>query len=167
MPPLIDLTGQRFGRLTVIKRAPNGNCGNTRWECKCDCGKTTYSDSKQLRRGITQSCGCYHKELCGDQHRKHGLSGTRLHRIYYRMRERCYRPDNDNYRWYGARGITVCSEWMNSFSQFAEWALASGYQDNLTIDRINPDGNYEPTNCRWITIQEQQKNRRKRRRKDG
>lgn len=162
MPPLIDITGQRFGRLTVIERAPKEGKTRTRWKCICDCGNITFSDSYQLRKGITQSCGCYHRELCGDQHRKHGYTRTRLYRIYYKMQERCYRPENDNYRWYGALDVTVCDEWLNDFQAFADWALAAGYKENLTIDRIDPEGNYEPSNCRWITIQEQQKNKRKR-----
>ena len=157
MPPLIDITGQRFGRLTVVKRYDV-----TRWLCRCDCGNETYSDSYQLRKGITKSCGCLQKELCGNQHRKHGFTKTRLYRIYYRMKERCYRPTNDNYKYYGGLGITVCDEWLKSFITFKDWALSHGYADNLTIDRINNELGYMPSNCRWITIQEQQKNRRKR-----
>lgn len=157
---LIDLTGQRFGRLTVVRRDYSKKY--TAWICKCDCGNTTSTDGYQLRKGITKSCGCYHAELCGDQHRKHGGCGTRLYRIYYKMRERCYRATNDNYKYYGGRGITICKEWLDSFKKFSEWALSHGYSENLTIDRIDVNGNYEPGNCRWITIQEQQKNKRKR-----
>lgn len=156
MTKLIDLTGQKFGRLTVIERHDA-----KRWKCICDCGNTTYSDGYQLRKGIAKSCGCYHKETCGVPHRKHGFAGSRLYRIYYKMKERCYKPSNDNYKYYGARGITICDEWLNDFKTFADWSVSHGYQDNLTIDRINPNGNYEPSNCRWITIQEQQRNRRK------
>lgn len=161
MPKLIDLTGQRFGRLTVIERAISKG-KNTVWFCQCDCGNTTVSDGYQLRNGITLSCGCYHKEFCGDAHRKHGFTRTRLYRIYYKMKERCYKPSNDNYKYYGALGITICDEWLNDFRTFADWALANGYKDNLTIDRKDNSKGYSPDNCRWITIQAQQKNRRKR-----
>lgn len=156
MSKLIDITGQRFGRLVAIERI------DKRWKCICDCGNTTLSDSYQLRNGITVSCGCYHAEQCGDQHRKHGYTKTRLYRIYYKMKERCFREKNDNYKYYGGLGVTICKEWLNDFATFASWAMANGYKENLTIDRINPEGNYEPSNCRWITIQEQQKNKRKR-----
>lgn len=157
MGKLIDLTGQKFGRLTVIDRYDQ-----KRWTCKCECGNITHSDGYQLRQGNVKSCGCYQHELCGDQHRTHGFSKTRLYRIYYKMKERCYRPKNDNYKYYGGLGVIICDEWLNDFKRFAEWALSNGYSDNLTIDRIDPSGNYEPSNCRWITIQEQQRNRRKR-----
>lgn len=154
---LIDITGQKFGKLIVIERFDK-----KRWKCQCECGNITYSDGYQLRKGITKSCGCFHKEICGDNHRKHGFTRTRLYRIYYKMKERCYRTKNDNYKYYGGLGVTICDEWLNDFQKFASWSLSHGYADNLTIDRINPYGNYEPSNCRWITIQEQQKNKRKR-----
>lgn len=153
---LINLTGQKFGRLTVIERHDQ-----KRWKCVCDCGNTTFSDGYQLRHGIAMSCGCYQKESCSAYHKTHGSSKTRLYRIYNKMKERCYRTTNDNYKWYGALGIQVCDEWLNNFETFKEWALSHGYSDNLTIDRIDPTKNYEPSNCRWLTIQDQQKNRRK------
>ena len=157
MPPLIDLTGKKFGRLKVIERADG-----KRWHCQCDCGNKTISDGYQLRKGLAQSCGCYHKEISGEKHRKHGYTKTRLYRIYYKMKERCYKPTNDNYKYYGGLGITICKEWLEDFSVFKDWALSHGYEENLTIDRINNELGYMPSNCRWITIQEQQRNRRKR-----
>lgn len=156
MSKLIDLTGRRFGRLTVIEL---DETNHKRWICKCDCGKTTRSDSLGLRRGWIQSCGCYHRDICGDQHRTHGMAGTRLYRIYNKMKERCYHPKNDNYKWYGGKGVTICKEWLDKPETFISWALSHGYADNLTIDRIDGNKNYEPSNCRWVTIKEQQKNR--------
>lgn len=157
MPALIDITGKRFGRLTVMRRYDS-----KRWECLCDCGNITISDGYQLRRGITKSCGCYQRTNAGDVHRKHGYCGTRLYRIYYKMKERCYRPENDNFKYYGGRGIKICDEWLQNFSSFADWAVSNGYADNLTIDRKDNEKGYSPDNCRWVTMAEQQRNKRKR-----
>lgn len=154
---MIDLTGQKFGKWTV-----NNYVGRSMWECVCDCGTVAKVESYSLRSGNSRSCGCLTKEIASKTHKKHGYTRTRLYRIYYKMKERCYRPSNDNYKYYGGLGVTICKEWLNDFKTFAEWALNNGYSENLTIDRIDCGGNYEPSNCRWITIQEQQKNRRKR-----
>lgn len=161
MGKFIDLTNQRFGRLVVVSRAENKG-KQTRWNCVCDCGNTTISNSYELRVGKVISCGCYHREQCGNEHRTHGMSKTRLYRIFYKMHERCYKPTNDNYKYYGGLGVKICDEWVNDFPAFKNWSLMNGYKEDLTIDRIDPSKDYEPNNCRWITIQEQQKNRRKR-----
>lgn len=176
MGKLIDLTGQRFGRLTVIERAGT-QCGHVMWRCVCDCGNQVLSPSGDLRKGKTKSCGCAKKkraasmakmggEARGDQMRKHGLSGTRLYNIWKAMRERCNNPHDKFYPDYGGRGISVCPEW-NDFAVFHEWAMANGYDPDApfgecTIDRVDNDKGYEPSNCRWISLTGQANNRRKR-----
>lgn len=160
MSKLIDLTGQKFGRLTVIERAENAKQGQARWMCQCDCGTKTVVMGKLLRNGNTQSCGCLHKEITGYKHRIHGQSETRVYRIWCGMKNRCYNSNIPAYKNYGGRGITVCDEWQHDFKSFYDWSMTNGYSDELTIDRINPDGNYEPTNCRWVTVKEQQSNKR-------
>jgi hypothetical protein len=151
-----DLTGKRFGKLVVLRRSETKS-RRTFWLCNCDCGKTKIVNAEQLKNGGTKSCGCLLKE----PHRKtHGLSNSRLYRIYYAMRWRCYNIKSNSYKDYGARGIKVCDEWLNSFQAFYDWAMANGYQDSLSIDRIDSNGIYEPNNCRWATNEEQSRNKR-------
>lgn len=152
-----DLTGQRFGRLVVLKRDFSRKKAAF-WICQCDCGKETTVQSCHLRSGATQSCGCLHMENgYKTTWKKHGDYKTRLYHIWITMKSRCF---NKKDKRYGGRGITVCSEWSESFEAFRDWALANGYRDDLTIDRIDVDGNYEPSNCRWATKLEQQSNKR-------
>lgn len=147
----VDYTGKRFGKLTVTKYAGKNNNGQRLWECKCDCGNTAYLTSNRVKTERSKSCGC--------GIRKHGLSNDRLYRILKNMKQRCYNPKNPRYNFYGAIGIKVCDEWRNNFKSFYDWAINNGYRDDLTIDRIDVNGNYEPSNCRWITNQEQQFNK--------
>ena len=166
--PEIDLTGQRFNRLSVISRAGTDKRGEARWECLCDCGNKTVVLGSHLRRGETQSCGCFAKERSRETimripnrgHYTHRGSKTRLYQIWYNMKTRCLNPNNRAFKWYGAVGITICPEWMQ-FENFQRWALQSGYKEDLTIERKNPFGNYEPSNCTWIPKSEQRQNQRR------
>lgn len=150
-----DLTGKRFGYWIVIERAANNEHGGVRWRCRCDCGNERIVGAQALKRGTSKSCGC-HKN---DYNRVHGGKGTRLYEIWRHMRYRCENPKNQAYEKYGARGITVCEEW-HDFAEFRRWALANGYEDSLSIDRIDNDKGYRPDNCRWATSKTQMNNRR-------
>lgn len=152
-------SGDRYGRLTIIS-ASNKRNGLRYFLCKCDCGNIIDTRFVMLRSGQTKSCGCYRDENNKVSGYKHGFKKTRLYRCWADMKRRCLTPGNSSFKWYGERGISVCIEWLD-FDVFKNWALQNSYSDNLTIDRIDVNGNYEPGNCRWITIQEQQKNKRK------
>lgn len=158
-----DLTGQKFGRLTVIKRADNNKNGSTRWLCKCDCGNEKIVEGGHLRSNKIKSCGCLLTDILIKRNYTHGMTNTRLFHIWQGIKIRCYNKNFEHYKYYGGRGITMYAEWENDFMSFYDWAMENGYKENLTIDRIDVNGNYCPKNCRWVTQKEQNRNTRKNR----
>lgn len=148
-----DLTGNKYGRLIVIERDGRKN-KRTTWRCKCECGNEKVIAGADLKSGRVHSCGCLKKELMAAKQTTHGMCRTRLHAIWGNMKARCYNDNNKEYHRYGGRGIKVCEEWCNDFIKFNEWAISNGYREGLQIDRIDNDGNYEPSNCRWVTKKE-------------
>lgn len=160
-----DLTGKRFGRLTALKLNYRDKKSNSYWLCKCDCGKETTVLIGSLTSGNTQSCGCFREEQSNkaliERSTTHGYSNKeRLYSIWHSMKLRCYTKSNISYKYYGKRGIEICDEWKNDYSNFRNWALQNGYEKGLTIDRIDVDGNYEPGNCRWTSYKGQARNRK-------
>lgn len=153
-----DLTGQKFGRLTVIKKVENNKQGQIKWLCECDCGNSAVVLGGSLKNGATQSCGCLFKEILIKRNSKHKKTNTRLYRIWSRMKACCYNKNVKGYKNYGGRGIKVCDEWLNDFMSFYNWAINNGYKEDLTIDRIDVNSDYCPNNCRWTTKVEQQRN---------
>ena len=155
-----DLTGKKFGYWTVIgKDETIHNSQNTRWICKCECGTVRSILRFTLVNGRSQSCGCRVSEKRKGINKTHGMSKTRLYHEWLSMRRRCKNPNDKSADSYYNKGITVCDEWNDSFESFSLWALANGYNDRLTIDRIDNEKGYTPDNCRWITNEEQQRNR--------
>lgn len=157
---IIDLIGKQFGLLKVIDRAENDKNGSPKWLCLCECGNEKVVYGSCLRYGTTQSCGCKQKEWNSIGHTIHGLSRSKLYGVWRSMKYRCNNPNSPAYRHYGGRGIQVCEDWNNSFGSFCEWAHMSGYQEGLSIDRIDVDGDYNPDNCRWATVKMQTNNQR-------
>lgn len=143
--------GEKIYKLTIIEELKERDkYGNRQWLCQCECGNKKIYTTSNLN--VVKGCGCAKG--------KHKCSQTKLYRTYQRMKNRCYRKNYPQYNNYGGRGIKVCDEWLNDFLTFKNWSLENGYKEGLSIDRINPNGNYEPNNCRWITMFEQASNKR-------
>lgn len=153
-----DLIGKKFGRLNVKCLSGTNKHGTKVWLCECDCGNMTTATCSSLTSNKVQSCGCLRNEKISKVTYSHGGTHTRLYSILNGMKGRCKDMKNPAYKYYGGKGVSICDEWLD-FTNFREWALSNGYSDNLTIDRIDLNGNYEPSNCRWITMTEQLDNK--------
>lgn len=169
---LIDLTGKRFGRLTVIERGEDyilrTGQRTPRWVCVCDCGKVTLVRGTHLKSGSSTSCGCLREERAIQSLTTHNHRHHRLYGVLCNIKNRCYNENVKCFKNYGGRGISMCEEWRNNFESFFNWAMSSGYDPDApfmqcTIDRIDVDGNYEPDNCRWVDAKTQNNNTRRHR----
>lgn len=159
----IDLTGQRFGKQVALEKVGSSKDGRATWLCRCDCGQEITTTSANLIRGHTKSCGCFRKERVTEAHQTHGdgshINRNRLYHIWADIKNRCNSPNCRAYKNYGGRGIHVCEEWQN-YSAFKQWAFQNGYNEELTIDRIDVNKDYSPSNCRWVSKHEQCQNKR-------
>lgn len=151
-----DITGKKFGKLTVLNKHHKNKQNSWVCQCKCDCGNTTYVTVSNLNAGNVKSCGC----IVGKSNIKHGLCESKIYKKHRGMKERCFNKKCSSYKNYGGRGIIMCDEWRNDFMSFYNWAMDNGYKEGLSLERIDVNGNYCPENCTWIPLREQGKNKR-------
>ena len=156
--PKIDLVGKRFGKIVVLEYLGRKHHASY-WKCQCDCGNIVKCYYGNLVKGTTTSCGCLRSYYAQRTRNCHGESTSRLYDEWARMRNRCYNKNSRDYQRYGGRGIKICEEW-STYWPFREWAVSNGYEDDLSLDRIEVNGDYSPQNCRWITMKEQASNKR-------
>lgn len=150
---------RRYGRLVATGHSEIRK-GSRRFElCVCDCSRVLWVVRTSLRNGESRSCGCLKRDVTSARNQRHGETGTSLYRVWKNMRGRCNGPNRRDYMHYGGRGIKVCEAW-NSYSIFRDWALVAGYRPSLSLDRIDVDGDYEPSNCRWTDWITQSRNKR-------
>ncbi len=159
MPKIIDLKNKRFHRLLVVD-GPEIRKQFTHWKCKCDCGNFKWIAAAKLKNGHTKSCGCYRKIRFKENLTTHGLRYHPLYNIWNTMKQRCLNENTLSYEYYGGRGIKVCKSWHDDFIQFYKWSISNGYKKELQIDRIDNDGDYKPSNCRFVTSKVNNNNRR-------
>jgi len=150
----LNLIGKKFGRLLVVRKKGITRFREILWKCQCDCGNTSVVLARSLVSGNTRSCGCLLSEATAKRTFKHGMTKTRLYRIWGQMNYRCSNPNDHQYKNYGGKGVIVCDEWKKDFLAFKDWADSNGYNDILTIDRIDSSRSYEPKNCRWLSNKE-------------
>lgn len=161
MPKAMDLTGQKFGFLTVISLSKNRDNKVRKWVCECECGNVINVRVADLTSGNTKSCGCYQRKKAKEVKQSHGGCGKRLYRIWCNMKSRCLNSNTPAFKNYGGRGITVCQEWVASYANFESWAMANGYKNDLTLERKDANRNYEPLNCTFIPKSKQSSNTRR------
>lgn len=160
MGTFIDITGKKFGKLTVLKRSDKTFGAHILWDCVCECGGLKTTRAGDLKNGKTLSCGCNKTLILLERNTTHGMSYSRLHGIWRDMKKRCLNPNSKGFPHYGGRGIGICERWLESFENFYN-DVKEGYKDNLSLDRYpDTDGNYEPSNFRWATFTQQQNNKR-------
>lgn len=162
MGRIINMVGKEFNGCVVLGSKGMDKDKKARWGCRCYCGKNFVTTGKSIRAGKTKSCGCFKTKVivkAGKENKIHGETKTRLYNIWHGMKKRCSTPSDTSYKNYGAKGIRVCKEWLDSYENFRGWALSNGYEEHLTLDRIESDKNYSPDNCRWANWITQGRNR--------
>lgn len=154
-----EVVGNVYGHITVLADAERKGRNSRFVLCVCKCGTKKEFRMQLLKTGKTKSCGCVSHEMGAEKRRTHGGTGTRLHNIWRSIKRRCYNPNERVYEYYGGKGVVMHDDWLFDFARFRDWSEKNGYSEDLTIDRIDNTGNYEPSNCRWVSMQVQSNNK--------